>query len=79
MTAYGIKAVNSVKIIGFTDGIGSDEYNQILSEKRAQQVGNFLTKQGLTVDNIAVEGRGKASADLPDWANRKVEVFVGVQ
>lgn len=75
----GEKSVNSVKIIGFTDGVGSDEYNQVLSEKRARQVGNFLTKQGLTVDNIAVEGRGKANVDLPDWANRKVEVFVGIE
>jgi len=75
----GKKVVNSVKIIGFTDGIGSDEYNQILSEKRARQVGNFLTKQGLTVDDIGVEGRGKSDADLPDWANRKVEVFVEVK
>lgn len=73
------KPVSSVKIIGFTDGIGSDAYNQVLSEKRARQVGNFLTKQGLTVDNIAVEGRGKSNADLPDWANRKVEVFVKME
>jgi len=77
-TEIGNAEVTSIKIVGFTDGKGSDEYNQVLSEKRARQVSNFLIKQGLGTDDIAVEGRGKA-AGTADWENRKVEVFVEVE
>ncbi len=46
-----------VSVIGHTDRIGSAEYNQKLSEKRANVVADYMSSKGLTPD--VVEGRGK--------------------
>ncbi len=46
-----------VSVVGHTDRIGSAEYNQKLSEKRANVVANYMSSKGLTPD--VVEGRGK--------------------
>ena len=47
-------------IEGHTDTIGSDEYNQKLSEKRAESVRGYLVSSGLKPDNIKAVGLGKA-------------------
>ena len=48
-------------VIGYTDRIGSDNYNLVLSEKRAQSVASYLVSKGLYADKVRVEGRGKAN------------------
>ncbi|MFQ2150172.1 porin OmpA [Aeromonas jandaei] len=48
-------------VIGYTDRIGSDNYNLALSEKRAQSVASYLVAKGLYADKVRVEGRGKAN------------------
>ncbi|MGN5052941.1 porin OmpA [Aeromonas veronii] len=48
-------------VIGYTDRIGSDNYNLALSEKRAQSVASYLVSKGLYADKVRVEGRGKAN------------------
>lgn len=49
------------EVYGYTDRIGSDAYNQKLSEKRAQAVASELSVNGIEDQQIkAVEGRGKA-------------------
>ncbi|HHQ4609569.1 TPA: porin OmpA [Aeromonas veronii] len=48
-------------VIGHTDRIGSDAYNQKLSEQRAQTVANYLIGKGIPAAKINVEGRGKSS------------------
>ncbi|MBL0598736.1 porin OmpA [Aeromonas jandaei] len=48
-------------VIGYTDRIGSDSYNQKLSEQRAQTVANYLVGKGIPASKVNVEGRGKAS------------------
>ncbi|WP_421324624.1 porin OmpA [Aeromonas sp. 604176] len=48
-------------VIGHTDRIGSDAYNQKLSEQRAQTVANYLVGKGIPAAKINVEGRGKSS------------------
>lgn len=50
------------EVYGYTDRIGSDAYNQKLSEKRASAVANQLRADGLTASQIkTVQGRGKAN------------------
>lgn len=50
-----------VELDGHTDSIGSDEYNQGLSERRAQIVADYLTAHGIGADRItAVKGFGEA-------------------
>ena len=48
-------------VVGYTDRIGSDNYNLTLSEKRAQSVASYLVSKGLYADKVRVEGRGKAN------------------
>lgn len=49
----------SATVIGYTDRIGSDAYNQKLSEQRAQTVANYLIGKGLPAGKVNVEGQGE--------------------
>jgi outer membrane protein OmpA-like peptidoglycan-associated protein len=49
-----------LQVEGYTDSVGSDEYNQKLSENRADAVRDFLVTQGVQLDNITATGYGKA-------------------
>src|SRR5260370_15009443 len=49
-----------LQVEGYTDSVGSDEYNQKLSENRADAVRNFLLTQGVQEANITSTGYGKA-------------------
>jgi outer membrane protein OmpA-like peptidoglycan-associated protein len=46
-------------LIGYTDRIGTTEYNQQLSERRAWAVARYLVDQGVPLNKIKVEGRGE--------------------
>jgi outer membrane protein OmpA-like peptidoglycan-associated protein len=67
---------------GHTDSVGSDDYNQTLSEKRAQSVQQYLTQQGLPSGNVTARGFGEsqpvASNDTAAGRqqNRRVELVV---
>lgn len=50
----------SALVIGYTDRIGSDQYNQALSEKRAKTVADYLVGKGIPADKISTQGRGEA-------------------
>lgn len=50
-----------VQVEGYTDSVGSDDYNQKLSENRAGTVKQFLTAQGVSPANITSQGFGKNS------------------
>lgn len=49
----------SVKIIGHTDRLGSDEYNMRLSESRANTIKEYLAMQGVPQEKISAKGVGK--------------------
>jgi len=59
---------------GHTDSIGTDEYNQTLSEKRADAVQGYLISSGVTPDHVSAVGLGKADpvADNSTAAGRKL-------
>lgn len=48
-------------VIGHTDRLGSDAYNQSLSEQRARSVADYLVAKGLFADKVMAEGRGESS------------------
>ena len=50
-----------MEIGGYTDSTGSDEYNNVLSEKRALTVVNYLIKQGISSDRLKSKGYGNTS------------------
>jgi outer membrane protein OmpA-like peptidoglycan-associated protein len=70
-----------IMIEGHTDSRGSDEYNEALSERRAQSVANSLNVHGVSQDSFKTMGRGKAypvaSNDTPEGRqqNRRVEII----
>jgi outer membrane protein OmpA-like peptidoglycan-associated protein len=49
-----------VDIIGHTDSKGSKEYNQRLSEERAQSVARFLETRAVIPERVMVDGMGEA-------------------
>ncbi|WP_303807841.1 porin OmpA [Aeromonas rivipollensis] len=51
----------SATVIGYTDRLGSDAYNQKLSEQRAQTVADYLVGKGLPAGKVNVEGHGESS------------------
>jgi outer membrane protein OmpA-like peptidoglycan-associated protein len=63
-----------LQVEGYTDSIGSDEYNQDLSEKRAAAVRDYLVSSGVSINNVVAEGFGKADpvADNSTAAGRKL-------
>jgi outer membrane protein OmpA-like peptidoglycan-associated protein len=71
-----------VLIEGYTDSIGSDEYNVDLSQRRADSVKSYLMHQGINSQRLSATGRGKsdpvadnASADGRQQ-NRRVNVTI---
>jgi OOP family OmpA-OmpF porin len=47
-----------LEIVGHTDRIGAEDYNQYLSERRAWAVARYLVEHGVPASKIRVEGRG---------------------
>ncbi len=70
---------------GFTDGVGSEEYNLKLSEKRAEAIRRSLVDQGVERQRISTEGLGESypvasnDTDAGRQRNRRVEVIVSNQ
>jgi OOP family OmpA-OmpF porin len=67
---------------GHTDSVGSDSYNQRLSEQRAQSVKNALIRQGIDPSRIIAKGYGETYPIVSNdtaagrQQNRRVEVIV---
>ncbi|SNU34826.1 outer membrane protein A (3a;II*;G;d) [Klebsiella grimontii] len=51
----------SAVVLGYTDRIGSDAYNQQLSEKRAQSVVDYLVSKGIPASKISARGMGESN------------------
>jgi outer membrane protein OmpA-like peptidoglycan-associated protein len=72
-----------VQVDGFTDSIGTDSYNQDLSQRRADAVKSSLTGRGIDSSRIGSRGYGKGfpvanNADSGGrQLNRRVEVVIG--
>lgn len=72
----------NLQIEGYTDSVGTDDFNQQLSEQRAGSVRDFLEAEGVSAESITVKGFGKAqpvaSNDTAEGRqhNRRVEIVV---
>ena len=69
-----------IEVTGHTDSTGSDEYNQTLSQRRADNVGNYLVGQGVMNQRVLTQGFGE-TMPIADNAtkggreqNRRVEL-----
>jgi outer membrane protein OmpA-like peptidoglycan-associated protein len=71
----------AVRVEGHTDSIGTDSYNDALSERRARAVAHALQDRGVETARVAAVGRGKelpiASNQTPEGRqqNRRVEII----
>lgn len=71
-----------ITIIGFTDSVGSDDYNQRLSERRAQATANYLISRGVSASQILARGLGEAEPRASNATadgraqNRRVEIYL---
>jgi outer membrane protein OmpA-like peptidoglycan-associated protein len=71
-----------LQLEGHTDSIGSDDYNIVLSQRRADAVRDYLVGQGVTEANVSAIGLGKASpvasndTNAGRQQNRRVEMVV---
>lgn len=48
-----------INITGYTDAVGSDEYNQALGYRRAQSLQNYFKSKGMQADKVIIESRGE--------------------
>jgi OOP family OmpA-OmpF porin len=73
------RAVPDVVVIGHTDRLGTDAYNDALSRQRAEVVRSALLTRGIAVDKVVAIGRGKREPVVPtadgvaEPRNRRVE------
>ncbi|MFA5083216.1 MAG: OmpA family protein [Hydrogenophilaceae bacterium] len=69
-----------VEVAGHTDNRGSDEYNMILSQQRAETVRDYLIAQGVSGDRLTARGYGEEQpiadniTDEGRLSNRRVEL-----
>ena len=72
----------TVLIEGYTDNVGSDDFNQGLSQRRADSVQSYLIGKGIGAPRLAASGKGESSpvADNESASgrqqNRRVEVVI---
>lgn len=73
---------SSLLIVGHTDDVGSDSYNQGLSQRRANAAAVFLESQGIARARIQTSGKGESEpvasnmSDAGRQQNRRVEVAI---
>ncbi|EJM15695.1 outer membrane protein/peptidoglycan-associated (lipo)protein [Pseudomonas sp. GM21] len=76
--------VSSIKVVGHTDNVGTDAYNQTLSERRANSVADYLLSQGVAPNKVSSEGKGEsepvAENDTEEGRakNRRVDLHINV-
>lgn len=74
--------LQKLKIVGHTDDIGNPEYNQKLSEERAQSVAGIFLNEGFKQTNLNVIGRGSNQPFVPNTSdenrasNRRVAIII---
>jgi outer membrane protein OmpA-like peptidoglycan-associated protein len=72
----------NAQIVGFTDSVGSNEYNQGLSERRADAVKAYLVNRGVASSRLTASGQGESSpigdngSSTGRAQNRRVEVTI---
>lgn len=74
---------DKLRITGFTDKVGTAEYNQRLSQQRAEAVQQQLAANGVEKDRVRAVGVGETKATgnetEPRAEDRKVEIYIDVE
>lgn len=76
------KYESQAEIVGHTDSVGTEAYNQQLSERRAMAVKIYLLEHGTEMVQLSSSGRGESepresnASEAGRQLNRRVEIFV---
>ena len=82
VTFLGKYPSRTVMIEGHTDSVGNDDYNQGLSQRRADSVRSYLVRQGIDAGRITAMGAGESTPVAGNESatgrqqNRRVEVII---
>jgi len=82
VTFLGKYPSRTVTIEGHTDSVGNDDYNQGLSQRRADSVRSYLVRQGIDAGRITAMGAGESTPVAGNESatgrqqNRRVEVII---
>lgn len=60
LSAHAKHKDRTINVHGYTDRLGSDDYNERLSERRATTVRNYLVSKGLPSEQVTGQGHGEA-------------------
>jgi OOP family OmpA-OmpF porin len=77
--------VIDINVVGYTDSVGTEEYNQELSVRRANAVKDYMVSEGIDPGIIDVKGMGEADPVASNATaegraeNRRVEISVAVE
>lgn len=71
---HRIRDVRAVHLVGYTDRIGGDAYNDALSRRRADAVREYLVAHGVPPEVITTDGRGAADplVTCPDLSGSRL-------
>jgi outer membrane protein OmpA-like peptidoglycan-associated protein len=76
------RPVPDVQVIGHTDAVGTDQYNDVLAQQRADTIRAALIRRGIAPENVVALSRGKREPVVPtadgiaEPRNRRVEIVV---
>ncbi len=71
-----------IEVVGYTDNVGSKQYNLVLSRRRAMSVADYLIARGIPEDFVEIKGMGEENPRYPNDTeqhralNRRVEITV---
>ena len=71
-----VEHVGNIRVLGYTDRLGSDTYNNALSAKRAYAVMHYLVKMGVPEPVIEVVGLGEAEPVKTDCADQSRQALI---
>ncbi len=75
-------SLQNIEVIGHTDNVGSESYNQKLSSKRAENVANYLVGLGIPAHKIYYRGEGESNPIMSNITkmgqaqNRRVAIII---
>jgi outer membrane protein OmpA-like peptidoglycan-associated protein len=73
---YIVDTIDHIDLTGHTDRLGSDAYNQRLSERRAKTVKGYLVKKGVDGSKIATKGRGERAPVVQCKGNKATKKLI---
>ena len=71
-----LRAATRITVVGHADSAGPEEFNQRLSQERADAAVRLLVTHGIALERITSIGRGEREP-LPQGNSRRVEIYLG--